>query len=168
MKRLALCLVAFAFVASFASAQSQRLGSLAEIEKSVADIFVTVNVGMIDNMRKDTQLYKAYSSMLKSSVMVFYTKKDNVLVILGVKRRATDDPKILQTYYTVFGYAFTRGLEKVKDDTKYIIVVAEQPDGSVYDYFFPTDSLTALIAGSIQMADYEQLAYVATGSALND
>ena len=49
MKRFILCLVAFAFVATFASAQSQRLGSLAEIEKGKADIFVTSIVGMSDN-----------------------------------------------------------------------------------------------------------------------
>ena len=45
---------------------------------------------------------------------------------------------------------------------------AKQPDGSIYDYFIPMASLKALVSGSIQMADFEKEAYVATGSALND
>ena len=168
MKRLTLCLVAFAFVATFASAQSQRLGSLAEIEKGKADIFVTSIVGMSDNKGRDTPLYEQFDGMLKNNVMVFNTKKDNVLVILGFQRKDTGTPKMQAVYYNMFGYGFTRGLDKMKDDTKFIIIAAEQPDGILYDYFFPTDSLKALISGSIQMADYEQQAYVATGSAMND
>ena len=93
MKRLTLCLIAFAFVATFATAQSQRLGSLAEIEKSAPTSSSRSIVGMIDNMRKDTPLYKAHSSMLKNNMMVFNTKKDNVLVILGFKRKRHGHPK---------------------------------------------------------------------------
>jgi hypothetical protein len=168
MKRFILCLIAFAFVATFASAQAQRIGSLAEVEKANADFFVTSIVGMTDNKQKDTPLYEQYAGMLKSSVMVFTTKKDSVLVILGFARKATDNPTVFLTYCNMFGYAFTRGLEKVKDDTKFIIIAAQQPNGTSYDYFFPKASFDALLAGSIQVTDFEQEAYVATGSAMND
>ena len=50
-----------------------------------------------------------------------------------------------------------------KDDTKFIIIAAQQPDESYYDYFIPMASLKALVSGSIQMADFEKEAYVATG-----
>jgi len=168
MKRFLLCLVAFAFVATFASAQSQRLGSLAEIEKGKAPIFVTSIVGMSDNKGRDTPLYEQFDGMLKNNVMVFTTKKGNVLVILGFQRKDTGTTEMQAIYYNMFGYGFTRGLDKMKDDTKFIIVVAQQPDGSIYDYFFPMPALKALISGSLQMADFEKEAYVATGSAMND
>ena len=168
MKRFLLCLVAFAFIATFASAQSQRLGSLAEIEMGKADIFVTSIVGMSDNKNRDTPLYEQFDGMLKTHVMLFNTNKDNILVILDLPRKNTGDVKTQAMYYNIFGYAFTKGLERAHDDTNYIIVVATQPDGSIYDYFFPIASLTALVSGSIQMADFEKEAYVATGSALND
>ena len=93
MKRFLLSLVAFAFVATFASAQSQRLGSLAEIEKGKADLFVTSIVGMSDNKGRDTPLYEQFDGMLKNNVMVFTTKKGNVLVILGFQRKGTGDPE---------------------------------------------------------------------------
>jgi len=168
MKRFILCLVAFAFVATFVSAQSQRIGSLAEVEKANADFFVMSIVGMTDNKQRDTPLYEQYAGMLKSNVMAIYNKKGNVLVILGFPRKATDNPTMLQTYYNMFGYGFTKGLEKAKDDTKFIIIAAQQPDGSYYDYFFPKSSIDALLAGSLQVTDFAQQAYVATGSAMND
>jgi len=168
MKRFLLSLVAFAFVATFASAQSQRLGSLAEIEKGKADLFVTSIVGMSDNKGRDTPLYEQFDGMLKNNVMVFTSKKGNVLVILGFQRKGTGTLEMQATYYNMFGYGFTRGLDKMKDDTKFIIIAAQQPDESYYDYFIPMASLKALVAGSIQMADFEKEAYVATGSAVND
>ena len=168
MKRFLLCLVEFALVLTFASAQSQRLGSLAEIEMGKADIFVTSIVGMTDNKNRDTPLYEQFDGMLKTHVMLFNTNKDNILVILDLPRKNTGDVKTQAMYYNIFGYAFTKGLERAHDDTNYIIVVATQPDGSIYDYFFPIASLTALVSGLIQMADFEKEAYVATGSALND
>jgi hypothetical protein len=74
----------------------------------------------------------------------------------------------LGAVFNMFGYGFTRGLDKMKDDTKFIIIAAQQPDESYYDYFIPMASLKALVSGSIQMADFEKEAYVATGSAVND
>jgi|GEM_PF-5908585 len=168
MKRFILCLVAFAFVATFASAQSQRIGSLAEIEKGKADIFVTSIIGMSDNKGRDTPLYEQFDGMLKNNVMVFTTKKGNVLVILGFQRKDSGDVNTQAVYYNMFGYGFTRGLEKMKGDTKFIIIAAQQPDDTYYDYFIPMASLNALVSGSIQMADFEKEAYVATGSAVND
>jgi len=168
MKRFILCLVAFAFVATFASAQSQRIGSLAEIEKGKADIFVTSIIGMSDNKGRDTPLYEQFDGMLKNNVMVFTTKKGNVLVILGFQRKDSGDVNTQAVYYNMFGYGFTRGLDKMKGDTKFIIIAAQQPDDTYYDYFIPMASLNALVSGSIQMADFEKEAYVATGSAVND
>ena len=168
MKRFLLSLVAFALVATFASAQSQRLGSLAEIEKGKADLFVTSIVGMSDNKGRDTPLYEQFDGMLKNNVMVFSTKKGNVLVILGFQRKDSGDLNTQAVYYNMFGYGFTRGLDKMKDDTKFIIIAAQQPDESYYDYFIPMASLKALVSGSIQMADFEKEAYIATGSAVND
>jgi hypothetical protein len=100
--------------------------------------------------------------------MVFTTKRGNVLVILGFQRKDTGDVNTQAVYYNMFGYGFTRGLDKMKDDTKFIIIAAQQPDKSYYDYFIPMASLKAFISGSIQMADFEEEAYVATGSAVND
>lgn len=168
MKRFILCLAVFAFIATFASAQSHRIGSLAEVEKANADFFAASIVGMTDNKQRNTPLYAQFATMLKGNVMAIYNKKGNVLVILGFPRKATDNPALLQTYYNMFGYGFTQGLEKAKGDTKLIIIAAQQPDGSYYDYFFPKSSIDALLAGSLQVTDFEQQAYVATGSAMDD
>jgi hypothetical protein len=100
--------------------------------------------------------------------MVFSTEKGNVLVILGFQRKGTGTLEMQATYYNMFGYGFTRGLDKIKDDTKFIIIAAQQPDESYLDYFIPMASLKGLVSGSIQMADFEKEAYVATGSAVND
>ena len=123
---------------------------------------------MSDNKNRDTPLYEQFDGMLKTHVMLFNTKKDNILVILDFPRKNTGTPQMQAIYYNMFGYGFTRGLDKMKDDTKYIIIVAQQPDGSIYDYFIPIATLNTLVSGSIQMADFEKEAYVATGSALND
>jgi len=71
MKRFLLCLVAFAFVATFASAQSQRLGSLAEIEKARLQFSSRPSSGMSDNKGRDTPLFEQFDGMLKTSVMAF-------------------------------------------------------------------------------------------------
>lgn len=168
MKRFVLCFLALVLALSFASAQSQRLGSLAEIEKGKAALFVTSIVGMTDNKGRDTQLYEQFDALLKNNVMVFNTKQGNVLVILGFQRKDTGTMEMQATYYNMFGYSFTRGLDKMKDDTKFIIIAAQQPDGSYYDYFIPMASLKALVSNTITMADFEKDAYIATGSAVND
>jgi hypothetical protein len=170
MKRFILCLVAFTFITTFTYAQAQRIGSLAEIEKGNADLFVANSLDMAaaSVMTPASPLYEQYASMLKNNVIAAYTTKGNVLVVLLFPREATDDPKMLQAYYTVFGYGFSEGLLKAKDDTEFIIVNAQQSDGSIYGYFFPTASIKALLSGSIQMADFEQQAYVTTGASVND
>ena len=46
---------------------------------------------MSDNKGRDTPLYEQFDGMLKNDVMVFNTKKGNVLVILGFQRKDTGD-----------------------------------------------------------------------------
>jgi hypothetical protein len=164
MKRFLLSLVAFAFVATFTSAQAQRIGSLAEVEKGNADFLVVGMIGMIDNMRKDTPKYQALTTMLKNNLMVFNTKKGSVCVVLNFPRKNMDSPSMQQTYAMVFGYAFTQGLVKMKDDTQLLILGAPQPDGTVYDYFFPQSTILAMLNGSIAMPDFEKQVEIGTGS----
>ena len=164
MKRFILCLVAFAFVATAVFSQAKRIGTMAEIEKGNADFLVVGMIGMIDNMRKDTPKYQALTTMLKNNLLVFNSKKGSVCVVLNFPRKNMDTASMQQTYAMVFGYAFTQGLVKMKDDTQLLILGAPQPDGTVYDYFFPQSTILAMLNGSIAMPDFEKQVEIGTGS----
>jgi len=91
MKHFLLSLVAFAFVATFASASPSGWAPSPRSRRARPISLSRPIIGMSDNKGRDTPLYEQFDGMLKSSVMVFSTKKGNVLVILGFQRKDTGD-----------------------------------------------------------------------------
>jgi hypothetical protein len=168
MKRFILCLVAFVFVATFASAQSQRLGSLAEVEKDNAIPLGTAIVSMIDNMRKDSDLYEQYKVTFEDSLMVFTDKQGNVVVFLGFPRKGMGDPSMREEYDNAFAYCLSQGFDQMKDSTTSLVVSTQQPDGSLVNYVFPKAALDGLAGGTIQIPDFEEQVEVECGPTLDD
>lgn len=168
MKRFILCLVAFAFTLSLASAQSQRIGSLAEVEKDNAIPLGTAIVSMIGNMCKDSDLYEQFKGSLEDNLLVFANKQGNVVVFLGFPRKGMDDPSMREDYDNAFAYCLSQGFEKMRDSTTSLIVSTQQPDGSLVNYVFPKAALDGLAGGIIQIYDFEEQVEVECGPTLDD